>query len=64
MFSSFHAHRKLGHDNFACIAEFSENVVDASRRECEVCGLDIRTEFIREQKVGGVDAFARKFADE
>ena len=59
-----HLHRKLGHDDFARDAEFAEDVIDAGRRESEICCLDIRAEFIGEEEVRGMDAFAQKFANE
>ena len=46
-----HIDRKLGYYNFACDAEFAEYVVDACRRESEIRGLDIRSEFIGEEEV-------------
>ena len=43
--------RKMGHDDFARGAEFTENMVDAGRRKSEIRRLDIRSEFIWEQQV-------------
>jgi hypothetical protein len=46
-----HSDRKLGNDNFARDAEFTEYVVDAGGRESEIRRLDIRSEFIGKEEV-------------